>query len=71
MMENRLFISFITCINLKLWRCNTVKEIRIELLGIGVILLGIAISTNNFWAYTLGTIGFGIVSMGCFWKDKK
>ncbi len=47
------------------------KEIRIELLGIGVILLGIAISTNNFWAYTLGTIGFGIVSMGCFWKDKK
>ncbi len=46
------------------------KGIRIELLGIGVILLGIALSTNNFWAYTLGVVGFGIISMGCFWKEK-
>ena len=46
------------------------KAIRIELLGIGVILLGIALSTNNFWAYTLGVTGFGIISMECFWKDK-
>ena len=43
---------------------------RIELLGIGVILLGIALSTNIFGAYTLGVIGFGIISIGCFWKDK-
>jgi hypothetical protein len=46
------------------------KGIRIELLGIGVILLGIALSTNNFWAYTLGVIGFGVVAVGCFLKDK-
>ena len=46
------------------------KGIRIELLGIGVILLGIALSTTNFWTYTLGVIGFGVISMGCFWKDK-
>lgn len=46
------------------------KGIRIELLGIGIILLGIALSTNNFWAYTLGVVGFGIISMGCFWKEK-
>lgn len=46
------------------------KGIKMELLGIGVILLGIALSTNNFLAYTLGVIGFGIVSSGCFWKDK-
>ncbi len=46
------------------------KGIRIELLGLGVILLGIALSTNNFWAYTLGVVDFGIVSMGCFWRDK-
>ena len=46
------------------------KGIKIELLGIGLILLGIAISTNNFWANTLGIIGFGTISMGCFWKSK-
>lgn len=46
------------------------KGIKIELLGIGVILLGIAISTNNIWGYTLGVIGFGTISMGCFWKNK-
>ncbi len=46
------------------------KGIKIELLGIGVILLGIAISANNFWGTTLGVIGFGTVSMGCFWKNK-
>ena len=46
------------------------KGIRIELLGFGIILLGIALSTYNFWAYTLGVVGFGIISMGCFWKEK-
>jgi hypothetical protein len=45
------------------------KGIRIELLGIGVILLGIALSTNNFLAYTLGVIGFGVVAAGTFLKD--
>lgn len=45
------------------------KGIKIELLGIGVILLGIALATNNFWAYVLGVIGFGIISTGCFWKN--
>jgi uncharacterized membrane protein len=45
------------------------KGIRIELLGIGVILLGIALSTNNFLAYTLGVIGFGVVAAGAFLKD--
>ena len=46
------------------------KGIRIELLGIGVILVGIALSTNNFWSYTLRVVGFVIISMGCFWKEK-
>jgi hypothetical protein len=46
------------------------KGTGIELLGIGFILLGIALSTNNFWAYTLGVIGFGIISIGCLFKDK-
>ena len=45
------------------------KAIRIELPGIGAILLGIVLSANNFWAYTLGVIGFGIISIGCFRKD--
>lgn len=45
------------------------KSIRMELLGIGIILLGIALSTNHFWAYILGVIGFGVIAVGCFWKD--
>ncbi len=47
------------------------KGIKIELLGIGVILLGMAISTNSFGRSTLGVIGFGIISIGCFWKNEK
>lgn len=47
------------------------KGIKMELLGIGVILLGIAVSTNNIWGYIFGITGFGIISAGCFWKDKK
>lgn len=46
------------------------KGIKIELLGVGVILLGIALSTNHFWAYALGAVGFGVISIGCFWKEK-
>ena len=40
-----------------------IKEIEIELLGIAIILLGIAVTTNNFWGYVLGVLGFG-----CFLK---
>ena len=40
------------------------KEIKIELLGIAIIPLGIAVTTNNFWGYVLGVLGFG-----CFLKD--
>ena len=46
------------------------KGIKIELLGIGIILLGLAISTNNFFGYLGGVLGFGIISAGCFFKDK-
>ena len=37
------------------------KGIKIELLGISTILLGIAVTTNNF---------FGVAVAGCFLKDK-
>ena len=40
------------------------KGIKIELLGIAIILLGIAVTTNNFCGYVLGVLGFG-----CFLKD--
>ena len=40
------------------------KGIKIELLGIAIIPLGIAVTTNNFWGYVLGVLGFG-----CFLKD--
>ncbi|RGH44785.1 hypothetical protein DW894_15225 [Ruminococcus sp. AM41-10BH] len=40
------------------------KGIKIGLLGIAIILLGIAVTTNNFWGYVLGVLGFG-----CFLKD--
>lgn len=46
------------------------KGIKIELLGIGIILLGLAISTNNFFGYVGGILGFGIIVAGCFNKEK-
>ena len=47
-----------------------VKGIKIELLGIATILLGLAVTTNNFFGYVLGVLGFGIAVAGCFLKDK-
>ena len=47
-----------------------VKGIKIELLGIATILLGIAVTTNNFFGYVLGVLGFGVTVAGCFLKDK-
>lgn len=46
------------------------KGIKLELLGIATILLGIALTTNNFSGYVLGVLGFGIAAAGCFIKDK-
>ena len=45
------------------------KGIKIELLGIAIIPLGIAVTTNNFWGYVLGVLGFGVAVVGCFLKD--
>ena len=46
------------------------KGIKIELLGIAIIPLGIAVTTNNFFGYVLGFLGFGVAVVGCFLKDK-
>lgn len=46
------------------------KGVKVELLGIAAILLGIALTTNNFFGYVIGVLGFGIVAAGCFAKDK-
>ena len=40
------------------------KGIKIELLGIAIILLGIAVTTNNFWGDVLGVLGFGVAVVG-------
>ena len=45
------------------------KGIKIELLGIAIIPLGIAVTTNNFWGYVLGVLEFGVAVVGCFLKD--
>ena len=45
------------------------KGIKIELLGIAIIPLGIAVTTNNFWGYVLGVLGFGVAVIDCFLKD--
>lgn len=46
------------------------KGIKLELLGIATILLGIALTTNNFFGYILGVLGFGVAVTGCFLKGK-
>ena len=45
------------------------KGIKIELLGGAIIPLGISVTTNNFWGYVLGVLGFGVAVVGCFLKD--
>ena len=47
------------------------KGLKLELLGIGIILLGLAISTNNFFGYIGGVLGFGIIIAGFFYKEKE
>ncbi len=47
------------------------KGLKIELLGIGVLLLGLALSTGNFWGYVGGILGFAIAAAGCFFKEEK
>ena len=47
------------------------KGIKIELLGITIIPLGIAVTTNNFWGYVLGVLGFGVAVVDCFLKDNQ
>ena len=47
------------------------KGIKLELFGIGIILLGIAMSTNNFIGYAGGIIGIIIVAAGFIMKDKE
>lgn len=47
------------------------KEIKIQLLGIAIILLGIAYSLNNFVGLICAIVGFAVVVNGLFWKDKK
>lgn len=42
------------------------KGIKVELLGIATILLGIAVTTNNFFGYVLGFLGFGVAVAGSF-----
>lgn len=43
------------------------KDIKLERLGIGIILLEIAISANNFFGYVGGD---NILAIACFYKDK-
>lgn len=45
--------------------------LKMEIFGIGIILLGIAISMNNFWAYTLGVFGFGVIGGGLLYREKR
>ncbi len=47
------------------------KGLKIELPGVGIVLLGLALSTNNFWGYVGGVLVFGVIAVGCFLKEKK
>lgn len=46
------------------------KGIKLQLFGIGIILLGIAMSTNNFIGYAGGILGIVIVAAGYIMQDK-
>lgn len=44
--------------------------LKMEIMGLGIIALGIAYSMNSFMAYVLGAVGFGAMAAGLFYKDK-
>jgi len=46
------------------------KGVKVMLLGIALILLGIAIGTMNFLAWCGGGVGILVVFAGLFAKDK-
>lgn len=45
------------------------KSLKIMLCGIAIMLLGIAVSTMNFFGFCGGGIGFLLVLAGLFVKD--
>lgn len=44
--------------------------LKMEIMGLGIIVLGIAYSLHSFVAYTLGPVGFGVMAAGLCYKDK-
>lgn len=46
------------------------KGIKMEILGIGIILLGMSVSANHIASYVCGILGFGLAACGCFYKKE-
>lgn len=49
------------------------RGIKLEILGLGVILLGMALSanvTNYVLTYACGILGFGLAACGCFFMKE-
>lgn len=46
------------------------KGIKLELLGLSIILLGITSSLNNFWGYIFGVLGTAFAFVGYIWKER-
>ena len=57
--------------NTRVEKETAMTGIKLELLGIGVILAGIAMSIPNFYAYLGGAVGIAIIAGGFFWKDRR
>ena len=46
------------------------RGIKLEILGLGVLLLGMNLPSNYFLTYACGVLGFGLAVCGCFYmKD--
>lgn len=44
----------------------SMKGVKFEVLGIGIILLGMSISSSPLFTYSCGLVGFGLAACGCF-----
>ena len=49
---------------------DSMKGIKIGILGVCVSLVGIAFAMNNFIAISAATVGLLLSIVGCFIKDK-
>lgn len=46
------------------------RGIKLEILGLGIMLFGMTMASNNAVAFTCGALGLGLAACGCFYMKE-